>query len=95
LAETVIKSQSDKLKVLFQLGEQLAEKGSNTVVTESLEMMNVELDRERSRLQALAEVNPNVREDEIEQLVARQELLGIHLKDTRVRLDAARVVVMR
>ncbi len=95
LAETVIKSQSDKLKVLFQLGEQLADEGSSAVVTESLEMMNTDLERERSRLQALAEVNPNVREDEIEQLVARQELLGIHLKDTRVRLDAARVVVMR
>jgi len=44
---------------------------------------------------SLAEVNPNVRADEVEQISARRELLGIHLRDTRVRLDAVRVIVMR
>jgi len=95
LAETVIKSQSDKLKLLFQLGEQLAEKASGSVVEQALAGMHHELAEELERLQALARVNPNVREDEIEQIEARRELLEIHLKDTRVRLDAVRVVVMR
>jgi len=95
LAETVIKSQSDKLKLLFKLGDQMAESGSEASVTESLVRMQSELDREQTRLLALAEINPNVREDEIEQVETRRELLEVHLKDTRVRLDAARVVVMR
>ena len=95
LAETVIKSQSDKLKLLFQLGEQLADKTVDDIVEEALERMHTELDQERLRLESLARINPNVREDEIEQVIARRELLEIHLKDTRVRLDAARVVVMR
>lgn len=95
LAETVIKSQADKLKVLFQLGEQRAEKALGGLVDEAVERMQVELAREQQRLESLALINPNVREDEIEQVMARRELLEIHLKDTRMRLDAARVVVMR
>ncbi len=95
LAETIIKSQAERIRVLFQLGEELAEQGRAGVVDEALARMHGELDRELERLSALREVNPNVREDEIEQLQARRELLEIHLKDTRVRLDAVRVVVMR
>ena len=95
LADTVIQSQAERLRALFRVGEGLAEQGSEAVVAEALERMHAELDRELERLSALREVNPNVREDEIEQLAARRELLEIHLKDTRVRLDAARVVVMR
>ncbi len=95
LAETVIKSQSDKLKVLFQLGDQLVEEASRPVVASALAAMHEALRLEQDRLEALARVNPNVREDEIEQVAARGELLEIHLGDTRVRLDAVRVVVMR
>jgi hypothetical protein len=40
-------------------------------------------------------VNPNVRDEEIEHLGVRRELMAVHLRDTRVRLDAVRVVVMR
>ena len=57
--------------------------------------MNEELDSEKIRLESLSKINPNVREDEIEQLIARKELLEIHLKDTRMRLDASRVIIMR
>jgi ATP-dependent helicase HepA len=95
LAETVIKSQSERLKLLFRLGEEMAEQASAEFVEEALERMREELDNTLQRLLALAQVNRNVREDEIEQIEARRELLTIHLKDTRVRLDAARVVVMR
>jgi len=95
LAETVIKSQADKIRMLFQVGEQLAEAASAPVVKQALQRMHASLEDERVRLEALARINPNVREDEIEQVKARQELLEVHIKDTRVRLDAVRVVVMR
>jgi len=95
LAETVIKSQAEKIKLLFQVGEQLAEAARVPVMEQALARMHASLRDERERLQALSKVNPNVREDEIEQVQTRQELLEIHLKDARVRLDAVRVVVMR
>jgi len=57
--------------------------------------MHKELDLEKIRLESLSKINPNVREDEIEQVIARKELLEIHLNDTRMRLDAGRIIVMR
>lgn len=95
LADTVIKSQTEKLKLLFQVGEQMADVASRPVVEAALAHMHDAMGNELERLQALARVNPNVREDEIEQARIRQQLLEVHLRDTRVRLDAARVVVMR
>ncbi len=62
-------------------------------MTDAVEHMEKELSAELNRLLSLAEVNPNVRADEVEQISARRELLGIHLRDTRVRLDAVRVIV--
>ena len=95
LAETIIKSQSKKIKILFALGEQLADKSLEAIINQGMVRMNEELDSEKIRLESLSKINPNVREDEIEQLIARKELLEIHLKDTRMRLDASRVIIMR
>ncbi len=95
LAHAVIKSQTDKLKLLLKVGEQLAAEQSQHVIQQAMQNMNKALNDEEARLQALAAVNPNVREDEIEQVSARRELLAIHLQETRVRLDAVRVIVMR
>lgn len=95
LAATVVKSLSTKLKPLFQRGEALASVASEQVVQQAMQAMQQELVAEQERLQALAAVNANVREDEIEQIAARRELLGMYLQETRVRLDAVRVVVMR
>ena len=50
-----------------------------------------ELAAEQDRLIALAEVNANVRDDEIERLAARRQALLDHLASTRVRLDAMRL----
>ncbi len=95
LAETIIKSQSKKIKILFELGEKLADKSLRDIVKQGLSRMHKELDLEKIRLESLSKINPNVREDEIEQVIARKELLEIHLNDTRMRLDAGRIIVMR
>ena len=95
LAATVIKSQSAKLKALYQQGETFAKAASTEVVKQAIQTMQQELSAEQDRLQALAAINPNVREDEIEQVTARRELLEVYLRETRVRLDAVRIVVMR
>ncbi len=94
LVETVLRSQGKRLRTLFQLGEELAGRRSRERVGEALSRMRRELDAELERLSALAEVNANVREDELEQLRARRERLATHLGDARLRLDAARLVVM-
>jgi ATP-dependent helicase HepA len=95
LADTVIKSQGTRIKLLLSHAEELAQARGAGLAAEALRLMNDELGAEQQRLAALARVNPNVRDVEIEQLGVRRELLAVHLSDTRVRLDAVRVVVMR
>ncbi len=94
LVEMVLRSQGRQLRVLFPLGEELAAQQSAARVNEALSCMRRELDAELERLSALAAVNVNVREDELEQLRARRERLVVHLGDARLRLDAVRLVVM-
>ena len=95
LVETVLKSQGARLKPLLAHAETLAEKRAVDLVTEAGQRLDDLLDGERQRLRALAKINPNVRDDEIEQWQARHELIEQHLAKSRVRLDAVRLVVMR
>ena len=95
LADTVIRSQTPLFKQLIEHADGLAQDKLQALIDTARERMQQELGAELGRLSALAEVNPNVRQDEIEQLAARRDLLEIHLNDTRVRLDAVRAVVMR
>ena len=95
LADTVLKSQRERIKLLLLRAVELAEATAGQLADAALARMQAELDAEGQRLTALASVNPNVRVAEIDELAERQRLLGDHLRDARVRLDAVRVVVMR
>jgi ATP-dependent helicase HepA len=95
LAATVIKTQGPKIKPLLAQGEALARTENEQVIAAAIQAMQHELGTELQRLQALAEVNPTVRAEEIEQWAARRELLEVYLQQTRVRLDAVRIIVMR
>ena len=95
LADTVIKSQSARIKPLLQLAAERAEQAANERVTQASRAMQAELQAELERLQALARVNPNVRNEEIAQLVSRRERIAQQLQHARVRLDALRIIVMR
>jgi len=95
LLDSVIKSQAARIRPLLQRAEALAQARGDAIATAARRRMDEELETERQRLAALARVNPSVRDDEIERLVLRRQLLAAHLEQTRVRLDAVRVIVMR
>ena len=95
LAETLLKTLSDTLRQLFEQGAALAEGAGRQIVDTALVEMRQQLGDELARLRGLAAVNPSVRDDELEQLEARRALLAQHMGNVRVRLDAARVVVMQ
>jgi ATP-dependent helicase HepA len=95
LADTVIKSQAARVKLLAKHADGLAAKLAESVAADAATAVERELSDEIERLEALAMVNPNVREDEVERLEARRHALLSHLDTTRVRLDALRLVVMR
>ena len=57
--------------------------------------METALGEELRRLRDLAEINPNVRRDEINELAAKRTRASEHMNQARLRLDAIRVVVAR
>ncbi|MGB5253450.1 MAG: RNA polymerase-associated protein RapA [Sedimenticolaceae bacterium] len=95
LVDTVINSQGERIKLLLARATQMAENQGRTLANASLEQMHRELSDEHERLTALAQVNPNVREEEIEGVAVRRAMLAAHLAQAKVRLDAVRLVVMR
>ena len=95
LADTVVNSQVERVKLLLQHATGLADAAGADVTRHARNAVENELAAEQDRLIALAEVNANVRDDEIERLAARRQALLDHLASTRVRLDAMRLVVMR
>lgn len=95
LADTVIKSQAERIRLLLRHATAIAETAGLKVAEAAQVQMDDELSAEQNRLTDLSRVNPNVRDDEIERLAARQQAIAAYLKTTRVRLDALRVIVMR
>ena len=76
-------------------GKKRAQVQAQGVIDAALETMRADLNHEIDRLVALARVNPNVNEDEIE--AAREELsvLDHDLGQSRLRLDALRFIASR
>jgi len=95
LADTVIASQADRIKLLSEHAERLAQAEAEKIAARARDRMVEELDAEVQRLTALAGVNASVRQDEIQRVLRRRESLAEHIQHTRTRLDALRVVVMR
>ncbi|MCP4042922.1 MAG: RNA polymerase-associated protein RapA, partial [Gammaproteobacteria bacterium] len=93
LATAVIKSQTPRLRKMFEQGEELALRAVGKLEVDGAREMRRVLGEELDRLRALAEVNAWIRPEELERLEARRELLVHYLGKTRVYLDAARVVV--
>jgi ATP-dependent helicase HepA len=95
LSETLLKTLNEKLRELFVSAKSKAETTAQRLVKKALADMNKQLSAELERMRELAKVNPNVREDELESLEAQQLLLAEQMKNTGVRLDAARVIVLQ
>lgn len=93
LAHQILDTLNAKLRPLFSSADQLAQKAAEPLITTAVETMRQTLDDEWQRLRQLARSNPNVRQQELDQLAAQRRALDEHLTDSRVRLDAARLIV--
>jgi ATP-dependent helicase HepA len=80
------------LPKLVERGRLLADAQVPRLVASARERMEETLGREETRLRGLQEVNPSVRQSEIEMLVAMREDLRRALDGARLRLDAVRVI---
>ena len=73
--------------------DNIAEAQQEEIVSAAMAQMTHEQQVELNRLTALAEVNPNIRRDEIEHLQSNTELLMQYLQSAQLKLDALRVII--
>ena len=92
-AVQVIKLKADEIRQLNQKSENRAKLLGPDILAsahaEASRLMNTEI----SRLRRLAEVNPNVREDEIQYLQDQMQKLELAIDSSDVRLDALRIII--
>ncbi|PVZ65771.1 RNA polymerase-associated protein RapA [Pelagibaculum spongiae] len=72
----------------------LAKVEQQKLLDQALEKMHLSMDDEIERLVELAKVNPNIRAEEIEKLMADKETLQSFLQHATVQLDSLRVIVV-
>ena len=94
LATKIAKSQRDIIQGMLNKAETLAQVQHEKLVEEASRRFALDLDEEANRLQALREVNPLVRPDEITTLSRHKDEGLTHLRQAKIRLDAIRVLVV-
>ncbi len=93
LAKQIVKAKQKELEKLIKISQQQANKQRDALITESMENMKNILGSEINRLESLAKINPNVREEEINHFHQRLESTQNNLESANLRLDAVRVIV--
>ena len=94
MAQDIIRHTRPQLIAMIEQAEQLAANHETGIVDAARARMQKLQQSELERLQALAEINPNIRKEEIEHLVAETAELHRHLATTHIKLDAIRVAVI-
>ena len=89
----IISSQQDKLRQMLAQAEHQAEQQLPLLVMTAVDTMDTELNQELQRLTALQQVNPNVRQEEIDALQEQQQQLKHYMQTARLHQDAIRLII--
>jgi len=93
-AQEFIRHTRPKIVTMIKHAEQLAAKLEPAMIdTARTSMQNLQ-QSELTRLKALAEVNPNIRQDEIDHLVAETDQIQHYLDCAHLKLEALRIAVI-
>lgn len=93
-AQDVVRQTRTKIIEMIKQAEALAAKQQVGIVESASEDMRRMQNSELQRLQALAEVNPNIRSQEIDHLVQETRELEACLGHAQIKLDALRIAVI-
>ncbi|WP_150303566.1 RNA polymerase-associated protein RapA [Pseudomonas saliphila] len=93
LASKIAKSQREIVELLLDRAEALADVQHADLVEQASQRFTSDLDEEINRLKALQQVNPLVRNSEIETLEKHKTEGSVALQHAKVRLDALRMLV--
>ena len=75
------------------LASSQAQERLQATLAEAEQAMRTDLGEELSRLEALREVNPSIREEELEHLRLRIDECAIHIQHASLQLQALRLVI--
>ena len=93
-AQELIRHARPKITELITQAQKLADQQQTAIVDDAVRSMRASLQPEQDRLKALAEVNSNIRQDEITYIEESQTLLANYLQSAQLSLDAVRVAIV-
>ena len=93
-AQEFIRHTRPKIVTMIKHAEQLAVKLEPAIIDSARTSMQNLQQTELTRLKALAEVNPNIRQDEIDHLVAETNQIQHYLASAHLKLEALRIAVI-
>ncbi|MCV6611012.1 MAG: RNA polymerase-associated protein RapA [Amphritea sp.] len=92
-AVDVVKHTRTEISKMVDAAEALADKQLPAILEQAQASVAELLGGEQERLSALAVVNPNIREEEVEHIAANRAELEQHLQSAQLKLDAVRVII--
>jgi ATP-dependent helicase HepA len=85
---------TDIVEALVTVAEKKAERIGAARLEQAEEKVMEDLKREYQRLKALREVNPSIREEELDFIAERLEAMLFAIEESRTRLDAVHLIMM-
>jgi ATP-dependent helicase HepA len=94
MAQQLIKALKEEVTVLLTKADAIAQAQSAAFIERAKQELTTKLTDELNRLVALREINPSIREEEVEFMQTRLEQSIAELQQAKVSLDAIRLIVV-
>ena len=79
---------------MINTAKDMAQQQLEVIRSASLEKMQSTLGEEQARLEALKQINPNIRQEEITFFDKQRSELTTHIEKAQLKLDAIRLIVV-
>ena len=93
-AQDFVRHARPRIVTMIEKAELLAAEHEQSIIETANTQMQTLQQSELKRLRALAEVNPNIRQEEIDHLLAEADELQQYLDSAHIKLEAVRVAVV-
>lgn len=93
-AQDLVKHMRKQISALVEHAESLSAQQQQPIVEQALNVMQTSQNEELNRLTALAKLNPNIRQDEIDFLQSETQQLNDYLGAAKLQLDSIRVAIV-
>ncbi len=94
IAQQIVKAKNDELQTIISQAETRCQEQAPGILKTARKSSQQTLLNEVNRLKALAQVNPNIREEEIEFYKQQLQSLDLIFDSVKPRLDALRIIIV-